>query len=98
MTGGPPTDTRWTEIEKRAFIEGLSKHGKDWRAISELVGSKTHLQCRTYYNNCKRKQNFDSILGKEALEAKVCFFLAVFTQREAFPAILGRNLVCLAFH
>ena len=39
---------RWTPREKGLFLEGFSKFGRDWRAVSEVVGTRTPTQCRSH--------------------------------------------------
>ena len=39
---------RWTPHEKGLFLEGFSKFGRDWRAVSEVVGTRTPTQCRSH--------------------------------------------------
>ena len=63
-TQRPANDTKWTDAEKKVFVDGLSKHGKDWKALAELVVTKTQMQCRTHYNNFKKKHNFERVVRK----------------------------------
>lgn len=43
---------------------GLETYGKDFNRISEYIGSKTPSQCRTYYQNNRRRQNLDFYLSR----------------------------------
>ena len=44
---------KWNEEEKKLFLQGLSlfrsKHSVNWRKLSEYVGTRTDVQCRTHY-------------------------------------------------
>lgn len=35
---------RWTEEEHNIFLEGLSKHGKQWKTIANMIGTRTVVQ------------------------------------------------------
>eukprot|EP00750_Incisomonas_marina_P001669 INCI1150.1.p1 GENE.INCI1150.1~~INCI1150.1.p1 ORF type:complete len:446 (-),score=63.09 INCI1150.1:186-1523(-) len=48
---------RWTPSEHATFVDGLSKHGHDWRAISRLVQTRTPLQVRTHAQKYFHRQN-----------------------------------------
>lgn len=39
---------RWSQSEHDIFINGLRVHGKEWKTIASLVGSRTVVQIRTH--------------------------------------------------
>ena len=39
---------RWTEHEHQVFLEGLAKHGKQWKLIANMIGTRTVVQVRTH--------------------------------------------------
>ncbi|RKP20868.1 hypothetical protein ROZALSC1DRAFT_27681 [Rozella allomycis CSF55] len=56
------TASRWTVMEKVKAIEGIRFHGKNFQKISEYVGTKTEQQCRSFYQNYKKKLDLDTII------------------------------------
>lgn len=52
---------RWTEMEHLIFIEGLEKHGKQWKIIAGMIGTRTVVQVRThaqkYFQKMERNLN-----------------------------------------
>lgn len=47
----------WTELEKRRFLEGLAKYGKDFRLLTAEVGTREIGQVRRYYSYHKSKMD-----------------------------------------
>ena len=39
---------RWTEHEHVVFLEGLRTHGKQWKVIATMIGTRTVVQVRTH--------------------------------------------------
>lgn len=39
---------RWTELEHQVFLQGLEKHGKQWKMIAIMIGTRTVVQVRTH--------------------------------------------------
>lgn len=39
---------RWTIEEHQIFLKGCEEHGKDWKLIADLVGTRTVVQTRTH--------------------------------------------------
>jgi SHAQKYF class myb-like DNA-binding protein len=39
---------RWSEEEHHVFLEGLEQHGKQWKVIAGLIGTRTVVQVRTH--------------------------------------------------
>ena len=50
---------RWTEEEHQVFLEGLKLHGKQWKTIATMIGTRTVVQVRThaqkYFQKMERK-------------------------------------------
>ena len=50
---------RWTEEEHEIFLEGLQMHGKQWKTIATMIGTRTVVQVRThaqkYFQKLERK-------------------------------------------
>mmetsp|Transcript_39216 Transcript_39216/g.80349 ORF Transcript_39216/g.80349 Transcript_39216/m.80349 type:complete len:471 (+) Transcript_39216:420-1832(+) len=61
---------RWTEKEKALFIQGFSLHSNAsfrWKKISEFVGTRTAIQCKTHHQKiiggAKTKRNVEAPLA-----------------------------------
>jgi len=60
---GPSSEKigRWTDTEHSVFLEGLEKHGKQWKTIASMIGTRTVVQVRThaqkYFQKMERKNN-----------------------------------------
>ncbi|KAH9259062.1 hypothetical protein BASA81_002682 [Batrachochytrium salamandrivorans] len=39
---------RWTRTEHERFIQAFTAFDKDWRKVSEFVGTRSNIQCRTH--------------------------------------------------
>ncbi len=39
---------RWSKEEHDLFLSGLQTHGKDWKSISNIVCTRSHIQIRTH--------------------------------------------------
>ena len=46
---------KWTNHEKRIFLETLKKHGKNWAMLAEAVGTKSISQIKNYHYDYKKK-------------------------------------------
>jgi len=57
----PEKTGRWTEEEHEVFLQGLEKHGKQWKLIASMIGTRTVVQVRThaqkYFQKLERKNN-----------------------------------------
>lgn len=49
---------RWTAHEHEQFLAGYDKYGKDWKRISEFMGTRTNIQCRTHAQKFFKKRGF----------------------------------------
>jgi SHAQKYF class myb-like DNA-binding protein len=52
---------RWTDEEHSVFLQGLEQHGKQWKMIATMIGTRTVVQVRThaqkYFQKMERKNN-----------------------------------------
>jgi SHAQKYF class myb-like DNA-binding protein len=39
---------RWTLQEHKKFLEGYAIYGRNWKKISEMIGTRSNVQCRTH--------------------------------------------------
>ncbi|XP_043924467.1 nuclear receptor corepressor 2 isoform X3 [Protopterus annectens] len=60
--------SRWTEEEMDTAKKALLEHGRNWSAISKMVGSKTVSQCKNFYFNYKKRQHLDEILQQHKVK------------------------------
>lgn len=68
---------RWTEEEHEIFLEGLQLHGKQWKTIATMIGTRTVVQVRThaqkYFQKLERKNrdsNAIAVQGKKPSKRK----------------------------
>ena len=45
---------KWTEDEKKRFIEGIQLYGKDWVKVAKFVGSRNNEQVNKYSQNLRK--------------------------------------------
>lgn len=45
---GAEATGRWTKEEHDRFLEGLRKHGKEWKKVAAHVATRTVVQTRTH--------------------------------------------------
>lgn len=53
---------RWNNDEMQMAVKGFRKHGKDFQAIAEILGTKSEQQVRQFFGNYKKKFNLDDIV------------------------------------
>jgi hypothetical protein len=51
-------------VKYRIFyiVIGVRKYGKDFRAIAEVIGTKTESHLRSFFVNYRRRYNLDAVL------------------------------------
>lgn len=65
---------RWTTEEQLLAVQAFRKYGKDFKAIAELLGTKSEMHVRNFYINNDKKFNLSTIVKEyqeqqaEALE------------------------------
>lgn len=47
---------------------GVRKYGKDFRAIAEVIGTKTEAHLRSFFVNYRRRYNLDAVLREYEAE------------------------------
>ncbi|XP_025202556.1 REST corepressor isoform X2 [Melanaphis sacchari] len=55
---------RWTNDEVMLAIEGMRRYGKDFKAIAEAMGTKTHNHLKSFYTHYRKSYKLDTILKK----------------------------------
>lgn len=43
-------------------VKGVREFGKDFSAISDIIGTKSEIQVRTFFTNYRRRYNLDALL------------------------------------
>ena len=59
-----PKKKRWTHSEKILWADLVKKHGRNYQAIADVIGTKTFYQCRkrgNWYSEQFRKGNPNTI-------------------------------------
>lgn len=54
--------SRWTNEECLLAVQGVRKYGRDFKAISEVIGNKTEGHVKTFFVNHERRYNLNSVL------------------------------------
>jgi SHAQKYF class myb-like DNA-binding protein len=75
---------RWTEEEHGTFLQGLKLHGKQWKTIATMIGTRTVVQVRThaqkYFQKLERK-NKDAMAASIAEKPKT-------SKRKSLPSAM----------
>ncbi|CAM1297345.1 RCOR3 (predicted) [Pycnogonum litorale] len=58
------TNARWTNEELLLAVQGVRKYGKNFKAISEVIGNKTESHIRSFFVNYRRRYNLDAIIAE----------------------------------
>jgi len=70
-----PSHGRWTKEEHEAFLEGLKKHGREWKKVAEMIKTRTSAQIRShaqkYFFKMGKKLNNLNAINKGNEESKV---------------------------
>jgi len=56
---------RWTDQELQLGVEGIRRHGKDFTAIADIIGTKTVQHVETFYDTYKAKFDLEIIANEE---------------------------------
>lgn len=56
------TISYWSVVERADFLRNYTTHGKNWEAISKVLGTKSIIQVRNYYHNSRQKLKLDDIV------------------------------------
>uniref|UniRef100_A0A8C1JUM6 Nuclear receptor corepressor 1 n=1 Tax=Cyprinus carpio TaxID=7962 RepID=A0A8C1JUM6_CYPCA len=71
----PPPETGNTQIPMSnrylLCLARLVEHGRNWSAISKMVGSKSEAQCKNFYFNNKRRYNLDNLLRQHKVQVQI---------------------------
>lgn len=54
--------SRWNNDEMQLAVKGFRRHGKDFQAIAEIIGTKNEQQVRSFYANYRKKFYLDDIV------------------------------------
>ena len=52
---------RWEKEEHLVFLQGLERHGKQWKLIANMIGTRTVVQVRTHAQKYFQKMERDTL-------------------------------------
>ncbi|KAM9841934.1 REST corepressor 1 [Aulostomus maculatus] len=55
-------NTRWTTDEQLLAVQAIRKYGRDFQAISDVIGNKSVIQVKNFLVNYRRRFNLDEVL------------------------------------
>lgn len=55
-------NTRWTTDEQLLAVQAIRKYGRDFQAISDVIGNKSVVQVKNFFVNYRRRYNLDEVL------------------------------------
>ncbi|KAF7647963.1 hypothetical protein LDENG_00164120 [Lucifuga dentata] len=55
-------NTRWTTEEQLLAVQAIRKYGRDFQAISDVIGNKSMVQVKNFLVNYRRRFNLDEVL------------------------------------
>uniref|UniRef100_V9KIX0 REST corepressor 1 n=2 Tax=Callorhinchus milii TaxID=7868 RepID=V9KIX0_CALMI len=53
---------RWTTEEQLLAVQAIRKYGRDFQAISDVIGNKTVVQVKNFFVNYRRRFNLEEVL------------------------------------
>ncbi|XP_040268149.1 REST corepressor 1 [Bufo bufo] len=65
-------NARWTTEEQLLAVQAIRKYGRDFQAISDVIGNKSVVQVKNFFVNYRRRFNIDQVLQEwEAEHGKI---------------------------
>ncbi|XP_069501218.1 REST corepressor 2 isoform X1 [Ambystoma mexicanum] len=64
-------NTRWSTEEQLLAVQAVRKYGKDFTAVSEVLGNKTPAQVKTFFVSYRRRFNLEEVLQEWEAEQEV---------------------------
>ncbi|XP_069824348.1 REST corepressor 2 isoform X1 [Dendropsophus ebraccatus] len=64
-------NARWTTDEQLLAVQAVRRYGKDFQAISEVLGNKTPSQVKTFFISYRRRFNLEEVLQEWEAEQDV---------------------------
>uniref|UniRef100_UPI004040CB1E REST corepressor 1 n=1 Tax=Homo sapiens TaxID=9606 RepID=UPI004040CB1E len=55
-------NARWTTEEQLLAVQAIRKYGRDFQAISDVIGNKSVVQVKNFFANYARRFNIDEVL------------------------------------
>ncbi|CAH2328257.1 REST corepressor 1 [Pelobates cultripes] len=55
-------NARWTTEEQLLGVQAIRKYGRDFQAISDVIGNKSVVQVKNFFVNYRRRFNIDQVL------------------------------------
>ncbi|XP_078090206.1 REST corepressor 1 isoform X6 [Mustelus asterias] len=55
-------NARWTTEEQLLAVQAIRKYGRDFQAISDVIGNKTVVQVKNFFVNYRRRFNLEEVL------------------------------------
>uniref|UniRef100_A0A8D8YIL0 REST corepressor 3 n=2 Tax=Cacopsylla melanoneura TaxID=428564 RepID=A0A8D8YIL0_9HEMI len=62
VTKSPTISTNWNSAEMSFAVHGIHKYGKNFKAIAEVMETKTETHIKHFYNKYKNYYNLDTLL------------------------------------
>eukprot|EP00899_Mesostigma_viride_P001405 jgi/Mesvir1/11265/Mv01065-RA.2 len=59
-------DPPWGEDEHRRFVAALVEVGRNFRALSNAVGTRTAFECKAYFGRGRKRLGFDKLVEQHA--------------------------------